>query len=224
MVNTRSTDGGLLTNPVRLETQVANMTTNVNQITQLLQEIQARLNNVECTSQRRETGGQTSQNRGHNGGAYGRLTKVEFLKFDGEEVVSWLYRVNNFFEMDHIVENEQKIRLVFKYIKTLSEELLIKVDYKDAYAGTKPQEASNSVTRGRPTSVQTVSKNVVSTPYNRGGGSVTKNVVTMPVQTNTAMPNRTLGGEGMVMKEDDDLQLNKEGVMSTYITRLMNHP
>ncbi|GJR80458.1 retrotransposon-related protein [Tanacetum coccineum] len=92
------------------------MTINVNQITQLLQEIQARLNNGEGTSQRRETGGQTSQNRGHNGGAYGRLTKVEFLKFDGEEVVSWLYRVNNFFEMDHIVENEQKIRLVSMHL------------------------------------------------------------------------------------------------------------
>ncbi|GJR88840.1 putative nucleotidyltransferase, ribonuclease H [Tanacetum coccineum] len=315
MVNTRSTDGGLLTNPVLLETQVANLTTFVNQITQILQDLQARLNNDEGTSQRRETEGQTSQNIGHNGGAYGRLTKVEFLKFDGEEVVSWLYRVNNFFEMDHIVENEQKIRLVSMHLfgKALNwhkhfmskfgevmtwevyqdsfKELLNKVDIKDAYAvslfirglkeeiayavrmfkpislsdafcSAKPHEASNSVTRGRPTSVQTVSKNVVSTPYNRGGGSVTKNVVTMPVQTNTAMPNRPFRrlknkieekrakqlcfycdqkyapghkcsgqlfslevvGEGMVMKEDDDLQLNKERVVSTYTTSLIVEP
>ncbi|GKB50488.1 reverse transcriptase [Tanacetum coccineum] len=347
MVNTRSTDGGLLTNPVPLETQVANLTTFVNQITQILQDLQARLNNGEGTSQRRETGGQTSQNRGHNGGAYGRLTKVEFLKFDGEEVVSWLYRVNNFFEMDHIVENEQKVRLVSMHLfgkalnwqkyfmskfgevmtwevyrthvqkwfesifedpvvelknlrQTISvqvyqdsfEELLNKVDIKDAYAVSlfigglkeeiayavrmfkpislsdafclaKLQEANNSVTRGRPTPVQTVSKNVVSNPYNRGGGSMSKNVVTMPVQTNTAMPNipfkrlskkemeekrarqlcfycdqkyapghkcsgqlfsLEVVGEGMVMEEDDDLQLNEEGVMSTYTTSLIDEP
>ncbi|GJZ55414.1 reverse transcriptase [Tanacetum coccineum] len=61
-------------------------------------------------------GGQTSPTGGHTGGAYGRLTKVEFPKFDGEEVLSWLYRVNNYFEMDHIVENEQKIRLVSMHL------------------------------------------------------------------------------------------------------------
>ncbi|GKE34709.1 reverse transcriptase, partial [Tanacetum coccineum] len=60
----------------------------------------------------------------------------------------------------------------------------------DAFCLAKLQEANNFVTRGRPTPVQTVSKNVVSNPYNRGGGSVSKNVVTMPVQTNIAMPNR----------------------------------
>ncbi|GJU98651.1 reverse transcriptase [Tanacetum coccineum] len=45
-------------------------------------------------------------------GTYRRLTKIEFSKFDGEDVLSWLYRVNNFFDMDDIVEDEQKIRLV----------------------------------------------------------------------------------------------------------------
>ncbi|GKC25598.1 hypothetical protein Tco_1027748 [Tanacetum coccineum] len=86
MVNTRSTDSGLLTNPVPLETQVANLTTSVNQITQMLHALQDRLNNGEGTSQRRDNGGQTGQNGGTNGGAYGRLTKIEFPKFEGDQI------------------------------------------------------------------------------------------------------------------------------------------
>nr|GEY67735.1 hypothetical protein [Tanacetum cinerariifolium] len=108
MVNTQSTDGGLQINPQPLETQVATLRASMAQITQTLQDIQARLNNGEGPSQR-DTGG-------HNGGGYGRLTKVEFPKFDGEEVVSWIYKVNKFFVMDNTVENEQKMRLVSMHL------------------------------------------------------------------------------------------------------------
>ncbi|GJR16168.1 hypothetical protein Tco_0798820 [Tanacetum coccineum] len=51
-----------------------------------------RVNSGEGPSQKRETFG--GQRGGNNGGAYGRLTKVEFPKFDGEDVQGWLYRVN----------------------------------------------------------------------------------------------------------------------------------
>ncbi|GJV30347.1 hypothetical protein Tco_1386795 [Tanacetum coccineum] len=117
MVNTRSTDGGLLTNPQPLEAQVATLTASM----------------------------------AHAG--YGRLTKVEFPKFEGEEVVSWVYKVNKFFEMDNIVENEQKMRFVSMHLfgKAL---------------------------------------NWHSAPYNKGGGTVAKNVVTMLVQAQTIVPNR----------------------------------
>nr|GEV65465.1 hypothetical protein [Tanacetum cinerariifolium] len=71
--------------------------------------LEERLNNGEGPSQRRDNDGHNGAN---TGGTYGRLTKIEFLKFDGEDVLSWLYRVNNFFDMDNIVEDEQKIRLV----------------------------------------------------------------------------------------------------------------
>ncbi|GKA63785.1 hypothetical protein Tco_0763391 [Tanacetum coccineum] len=100
--------------------------------------LEARVNGGEGTSQKRETGGQNGQPGGHNGGAYSRLTKVEFPMFEGDE------------------PNYKKLVI-----------LLQEVDIP-----------------------QSVSKNVVSTPYNRGRGSVTKNVVNMPVQTNTVMPNR----------------------------------
>nr|GEX55817.1 hypothetical protein [Tanacetum cinerariifolium] len=78
----------------------------------MLQALQERLKNGEGTSQQRDNGGQTGQNRGNNGGAYGCLTKIKFPKFKGDEVQSWLYRVNKFFEMDNIGDDVQKIRLV----------------------------------------------------------------------------------------------------------------
>nr|GEZ26198.1 hypothetical protein [Tanacetum cinerariifolium] len=71
--------------------------------------LEERLNNGEGPSQKRDNGGHNGAN---TDGTYGRLTKIEFHKFDGEDVLSWLYRVNNFFDMDNIVEDEQKIRLV----------------------------------------------------------------------------------------------------------------
>ncbi|GJY90158.1 hypothetical protein Tco_0505354 [Tanacetum coccineum] len=86
MVNIRSNDGGLLTNPQPLEAQVASLTASMAQITQTLQDIQAR-HNGDGPSQRRDTDGQNGQQGGHNGGGYGRLTKVEFPKFEGEEVL-----------------------------------------------------------------------------------------------------------------------------------------
>ncbi|GJZ27288.1 retrotransposon-related protein [Tanacetum coccineum] len=72
-------------------------------------QLESGLNNGKGPSQRRDTGGHNGVN---TGGTYRRLTKIEFSKFDGEDVLSWLYRVNNFFDMDDIVEDEQKIRLV----------------------------------------------------------------------------------------------------------------
>nr|GEV05704.1 retrotransposable element Tf2 [Tanacetum cinerariifolium] len=47
---------------------------------------------------------------------YGRLIKMEFAKFDGEDVQGWLYRVNKFFEMDRVDDDGQKIRLVSMHV------------------------------------------------------------------------------------------------------------
>ena len=55
-------------------------------------------------------------NGGSNGHQYGRLTKVEFPRFDGEDVNGWLYRVNQFFVMDHVDDDEQRIRLVSMHV------------------------------------------------------------------------------------------------------------
>nr|GEW88106.1 hypothetical protein [Tanacetum cinerariifolium] len=68
-----------------------------------LKNLEERLNNGEGPSQRRDNGGHNGANIG---GTHGRLTKIEFLKFDCKDVLSWLYRVSNFFDMDNIVEDE----------------------------------------------------------------------------------------------------------------------
>lgn len=101
-----------------LETQFATLMNTVTNLSNAIVAIQNRLDNGEESSQRREVlggptvgGGQTAQNHGQVG-QYGRLTKIEFPKFDGEDVIGWLYRVNKFFEMDQIVNDFQKITLV----------------------------------------------------------------------------------------------------------------
>nr|GEX43424.1 hypothetical protein [Tanacetum cinerariifolium] len=69
-----------------------------------------RINGGEGTSQRREHLG------GQNDGTYRRLTKVEFPKFDAEDVLGWLYRVNKFFEMDQIGDDEQRLKLIYMHV------------------------------------------------------------------------------------------------------------
>nr|GEW43693.1 zinc finger, CCHC-type [Tanacetum cinerariifolium] len=81
MVNTRSNDTSLIRNLVPMETQIANLTSGLAQLTQMFQNLEGRLNNGEGPSQRRDNGGHNGANIG---GTYGRLTKIGFPKFDGE--------------------------------------------------------------------------------------------------------------------------------------------
>lgn len=39
-----------------------------------------------------------------------RITKVDFPKFDGTDLKSWLYKCNQFFQLDEI-EDSQRVRL-----------------------------------------------------------------------------------------------------------------
>ncbi|GKC80679.1 hypothetical protein Tco_1131453 [Tanacetum coccineum] len=241
MVNTRSRDTGLLTNPEPLETRVNNLATE------------------------RNNGGQIGNNGGNNGGAYGRLTKIEFHKFEGDDVLSWLYRVNKFFEMDHIDDDAQKIRLFSmhmfgKVYQESFEDLLNKVALSDEYdisffIGGLKEDIAYVVRMFKP--------NTLSDVFRLGRGNVTRNVTTMHVQNNTPMPNRrfkkltqqeledkrakhlcfycgqkyTPGHkcsgqlyslevirEGLDDEEDGDMQLTEEGVMSTYTTSLIDEP
>nr|GEV50468.1 reverse transcriptase [Tanacetum cinerariifolium] len=116
MVNTRSTDVGLVSNRNLMAAQMTNMMNLINQLSESVRALKNRVINGDGTSQRRKPGGQISQNGGHNGGSYGRLTKVEFPKFDGDDVQSWLYKVDKFFKIDHIEEDEQKIKLVSMHL------------------------------------------------------------------------------------------------------------
>ncbi|GKA02722.1 reverse transcriptase [Tanacetum coccineum] len=161
---------------------------------------------------------------GQNGGSYDRLTNLEFPKFDG--VKSWLYRVNKFFEMDNIGEDEQKIRVFGEVVTWEVYQIQVKKRFESAFEDpvvelknlkqttsvqeyiayavrmfkpttladvfclSKLQEASNSVSRGKHSSLTAGNKNNMVTNFNRGGGNVTRNVTTIPAQNHTHMPNR----------------------------------
>ncbi|GKB15563.1 hypothetical protein Tco_0849486 [Tanacetum coccineum] len=120
MVATRSTDNGgngqgsMLTGSNIVESQLTTMLNLINRLKETVTALKGRMNSGEGTSQRREQLG--GQNGGNNGGTYGRLIKVEFPKFEGEDVIGWLYRVNKFFEMDQIGDDAQKLRLVSKHV------------------------------------------------------------------------------------------------------------
>ena len=103
--------------PNTLESLAANMAQIMETINKLVTDV-ASLKNGEGTS---TSGGQNSQG-GNNPrdtavvSQYGRLTKVEFPKFYGEDVQGWLYRVNQFFDMDHINSDAQKFKLVSMHV------------------------------------------------------------------------------------------------------------
>ncbi|GKF89728.1 hypothetical protein Tco_0263691 [Tanacetum coccineum] len=59
----------------------------------------------------------TSNGRGsqtHNT-QYGRLSKIEFPKFHGEDVKRWVYRCKQFFKIDEI-EEERKVELASMHL------------------------------------------------------------------------------------------------------------
>ena len=133
MVETRSITNGtgrqesINTNEHTVEslaTQLTALMGAVNTLTNDMRVMQQRFDSGEGPSQRSGVsgaqngilGGQMGQHNQNNGGQYGRLSKIEFPKFDGEDVQGWLYRVKRFFEMDQIMDDDQKIRLVSMHV------------------------------------------------------------------------------------------------------------
>nr|GEU98930.1 hypothetical protein [Tanacetum cinerariifolium] len=55
--------------------------------------------------------GTSHKGTSNKGNQYGRLIKLEFLKFSGEDVQGWLYMIHQFFTIDHIEDDAHKIRL-----------------------------------------------------------------------------------------------------------------
>nr|GEW68076.1 reverse transcriptase [Tanacetum cinerariifolium] len=85
-------------------------------ITRLIESIIAlenKINHGKGTSQMREN---LSSQNGQTWNHFGRLIKVKYPKFDGEDVQGWLYRVNKLFEMDQVDHDGQKIRLVLTHV------------------------------------------------------------------------------------------------------------
>ena len=125
VVATRSNDGAGTSQegaPI-MESQLDFLIRSVTQMGESIKALELKVNgnasgnNGEGSSQRR--GSSSGQSGGHgsqNGAQYRRLTKVEFPRFHGEDVQGWLYRVNQFFLMDQVDDDEQRIRLVSMHV------------------------------------------------------------------------------------------------------------
>ncbi|GKC56058.1 reverse transcriptase [Tanacetum coccineum] len=87
-----------------------------------------KIKNVEGTSQNGQNSasqqnGGNPHNSGGGGGqnyktsthSYGRLAKIEFPKFSGDDVKGWIYRCNQFFKIDGIKERD-KIQLASMHV------------------------------------------------------------------------------------------------------------
>ncbi|GJR63646.1 reverse transcriptase [Tanacetum coccineum] len=86
----------------------------------------AKINAGEGTSNQGGNGGNNMTNfHPHQGGGnnnaqhhhnpYGKLTRLDFLKFNGEDVKGWIFRVHQFFVIDQVRE-DQKLRLVSMHL------------------------------------------------------------------------------------------------------------
>nr|GEY22863.1 retrotransposable element Tf2 [Tanacetum cinerariifolium] len=137
------------------------------------------------------------------------LTTVEFPKFNGDDVISWLYKVNKFFKMDLIEEDEEKIRLVSMLV--FGKALNWHTHFTSRFGEVVTWEVYQIQVK------------------KRGKGNVTKNDTTMLVQ-NTHMPNRAFNKltqqelEGKKAKHLCSYCDQRKGVMSTYTTSLIDEP
>ena len=65
---------------------------------------------------RNGTGNARNLGNGGTGRNIGRLSKIEFPKFNGEDVKGWMFRCNQFFKIDNIVDDSEKIELVSMHV------------------------------------------------------------------------------------------------------------
>ncbi|GJS89213.1 gypsy/ty3 retroelement polyprotein [Tanacetum coccineum] len=64
-----------------------------------------------ATKMQNQNNGQiVGRNQDNKVNGYARLTKLEFPKFNGDDVKGWIYRCNQFFQLDNVAEN-QKVRI-----------------------------------------------------------------------------------------------------------------
>ncbi|GJW44372.1 hypothetical protein Tco_0073171 [Tanacetum coccineum] len=207
MVATISTDnggnnqGGMLTGSNTVESQLTSLINQFTSLTETVTALEGMINNGEGTSQRREQLG------GQNSGTYGRLTKVEFPKFDGKDVIALNWHKQFMGKFGIVVtwgfyetQIKKRFESVFKdqmvELKNLKQTTNVQEDIAyavrmfkptslvDVFCLSKLQEANNFVSKSRHTPVLTTPKSIkISKKFNKGGGVVAKNV-------NNTMPNR----------------------------------
>ena len=108
MVTTRAGEGGSNSNG----SNGADLNCTLQTLQQTMEQMSEQIRGLLIFQQHVQNGGAMGAGmHTPNQGQIGRLTKLEFPKFYGDDVQGWLYRVNQFFLLDQIAEN-QKVRLV----------------------------------------------------------------------------------------------------------------
>ena len=133
MVNTRTTQMSTVPTVESLHETVNGFTSALEGINQRLNDIMqqqnlfqqelARSRSGEGPSHGMNGGAQTPRNGGHNGGQnggqqmmqYGRMSKIEFPKFDGGDVKGWIFRCRQFFRIDNVPE-EMKVEMTSMHV------------------------------------------------------------------------------------------------------------
>nr|GEW95885.1 retrotransposon-related protein [Tanacetum cinerariifolium] len=151
----------------------------------------------------------TSQRGMYNGGGqYGRLAKLEFPKFHGEDVQGWLYRVHQFFKIGHIKDDSHKISL---FIGGLKDEIELTESYAiSLFIGGLKDDIGMVVRMFKPTKL-------VDVYY----------LAKMQEQTIAVSQNRhapLLSTPKTEVEEDIDLLLTKEGVVNTFYSTIDEPP
>nr|GEV26418.1 retrovirus-related Pol polyprotein from transposon 17.6 [Tanacetum cinerariifolium]GEX07176.1 retrovirus-related Pol polyprotein from transposon 17.6 [Tanacetum cinerariifolium] len=101
---------------------------------------------------------------------YSQMTKLEFLKFTGEDVKGRLYRCHQFFKVDNVDESEKvKLASIHLYDKALAwhkqfEKIFMPKTLYDAYQLARIQETVRSVNTKRPPTTQLA---LPSTPFKK---------------------------------------------------------
>ncbi|GJU62052.1 hypothetical protein Tco_1243887 [Tanacetum coccineum] len=176
------------------------------------------------------TGSVNVQKLARFGAKYGRLTELEFPKFHGEDVQGWLYRVHQFFKIDHIEDASYKIRL-----DEYEREIKIRFDsvYEDPMVELKNLRQTTTVQVKNNTHAQS-STTVPNRPFKR--------LTQQELEEKKAkhlyfyydqkyIPGHKCSGQvfsleviGVDVEEDDDLLLTKEGVTNSFHSLVDEQP
>ncbi|GJY56325.1 retrotransposon-related protein [Tanacetum coccineum] len=207
MVATRSLTDSTTQNTGFIKAALERLSNTIDQINQRIegllvfqwisQPVIDRMNNGEGTSHR---GGQT---------AYGRLTKLEFPKFNGEDVQGWLSYggikelkaswISTSFSFEALLNKVDQLETyaISLFIGGIKDKIGLTVrmfrptKLKDAYSLAKMQEATLAIPKSRYTTLLSANK-TASTPFvSKSGGYVAKsNTLVLPAPPQTVVPNR----------------------------------
>ncbi|GJU46257.1 retrotransposable element Tf2 [Tanacetum coccineum] len=81
-----------------------------NALQQRIDGVCVRQENMANEMQNQNNGQLVGGNQANRVNGYGRLTKLDFPKFSGDDVKGWIYRCNQFFQLDNVADN-QKVKI-----------------------------------------------------------------------------------------------------------------